>query len=94
MPYSTYYPERKKSVSIFCSASNADTIEWRKTHGTQYDSIPSSTTKYYVGNLPNPNLTIKNVSVSDDGEYRCCGANNYGTLCGSTTVKSGCKYYI
>lgn len=66
-----------QGVTIVCRIKNTPDsdyrIHWEKK-GTDWESIDisNSTIKKYAGSSKeNPSLIIKNLDISDDGEYKC-----------------------
>ncbi|XP_063399781.1 hemicentin-2-like [Mytilus trossulus] len=87
IPQLDYYPTRTKTLEISCYIGNSDSVRWQK----QSQPIDLASYKYSGGTFASPNLTIYNIWYTDDGEYECCGTNNYGESCDSCNVQSGHK---
>lgn len=58
----------------------------------------TANSKFILGDIKNPSLTINNVHLNESGEYVCGGTNDVGTSYGSPitlSVKGGeCVLYI
>lgn len=68
------------SESFNCSASGfpLPSIRWMRSYGSNENVIAADNVKYQViSTFGSSRLTIKNISVSDEGYYVCNASNNY-----------------
>lgn len=79
-----------KTLEIPCDIGNSHSVRWEK----QSQPLNHALSKYSGGTRTTPSLKINYISFNDDGEYKCCGTNNYGESCDSCNVQSGCKYIL
>lgn len=86
-----YYPLVSKTLFIGCSTGDSHSATWKISNSPLMFFLPS--TQYSVGTIPNPDLTVYNISKARNGRYQCCGTNLFGTKCVGAQVISGSKYF-
>lgn len=85
-----YVSKVNNSVTLQCLIK--DDLSNRNIYWTKWSHpVDTNSWKYSGGNLTNPSLTIKNVELSDAGNYVCHLSTSFGNSEDAVDLKVLCK---